>query len=355
MPTLSFFQDFIRFHRWGNDKLQQLANGLDQKALEATMPLGPGSLLATLIHNIAAQRVWLDRWNSIPSPRFPNGEGWTLEDVFREQRTIDDELEAFLNSQTEQTLARLVEYRNLKGEAFQHRLSDLILHVLNHAVHHRAQSMHFLKRQNRTLAGGLDYIFYKIAHPTLLLEEVVAKRCRAFGLEVGSVANPYAAPSVEILQRYQSYSDWATLRLLQQANQLTAQQLDRDWQMGQGSFRKTLLHIYDAECWWQKIWNHVSVPFPRSPSNVSTPELFERWQEMAIERTKAVDAMGQTGIEATVHCDFGGGPLRFRVSESMIQLCVHGTLHRAQANNMLRNLGLNVLPIDYVVYLREMS
>jgi uncharacterized damage-inducible protein DinB len=354
MTALSFFQDFFRFHRWGNQKLLQLADGLDQNALKASMPLGPGSLRATLIHNIAAQRVWLDRWQSYPSPRFPNGDGWTLEEIFKEQIAIDDELGSFVNSQTEPSLERPIEYRNLKNEAFHHRLSDLLLHVLNHAVHHRAQSVHFLKRQNRTLVGGLDYIFYKIAHPTLLLDEKVAKGSRAYGLEVGSVEMPYDAPSIDILRRYQNYSDWATLRLLKQANQFTAQQLDRDWQMGQGSLRKTLLHIYDAECWWQKNWNHESVPFPRSPIDVTTDELIESWQHMAMNRRIALETMGQAGIEETVHCDFGGGPLRFRVSESMIQLCVHGTLHRAQANNMLRNLGVNVLPIDYVVYLREM-
>ncbi len=355
MLTRAFYQDLLQFHRWGNAKLFELADELNQAALEASMPLGPGSLRATLIHNIAAQRVWLDRWQGYATPRFPTGEDWSFQRIRDEQSAIDIELSTFIESQSEESFEANVHYQNLKGESFTHRLSDLLLHVLNHAVHHRAQSLHFLKRQNRILSGGLDYLFFKMANPTLVLDADVANGCRAYGLEVGSVEEPYSPPSVESIRRYQSYTDWATLRVLRQAIQLEPKMLDHDWKMGQGTFRATMLHLYDAECWWQKNWIQELAPFPRSSREMSMDTLILKWQEMAAKRSHHMATIGQSGLSNTVHCDFGGGPLRFRVSESMIQLCVHGTLHRAQANNMLRSLGVNILPLDYVVYLREIS
>jgi uncharacterized damage-inducible protein DinB len=355
MLALVFYQDFLRFHRWGNGKLRELSNGLSQDALDASMPLGPGSLRATLIHNIAAQRVWLDRWQNYATPRFPSGESWSLERIHEEQSAVDNELTRFVDSQTDESLKTSIAYQNLKGEPFQHRLGDLLLHVLNHAVHHRAQSLHFLKRHDRVIPGGLDYLFFKLAHPTLLLDPDVAKGCRAYGLEVGFTEEVYQLPSIDTIRQYQSYTDWATLRLLRQAMALETEQLDRDFKMGHGTFRKNVLHLYDAECWWQKNWSDEPAPFPKSPIDMPIDELIYKWQAMAAKRSQLVDTTGQSGLAKTVHGDFGGGPLHFRFSESMIQLCVHGTLHRAQANNMLRNLGVNVLPLDYIIYLRENS
>ena len=125
------------------------------------------------------------------------------------------------------------------------------------------------------------------------------------------------------------------------------------WSMGMGSLRKTLLHLYDAECWWQLNWANQESRFPKSPESTSIVTLQEGWEQTAIRRLRWIDESDGEGLERVVAADFGAGKAHFRVSESMIQLCVHGTLHRAQANNMLRSPGLSALPLDYVVWLRE--
>jgi uncharacterized damage-inducible protein DinB len=48
----------------------------------------------------------------------------------------------------------------------------------------------------------------------------------------------------------------------------------------------------------------------------------------------------------------GGPQVRFRVLESLVQLCCHGTHHRAQLINMLRHSGVTAPALDYVVWLR---
>ncbi len=254
MSIQAFFRDFLGFHQWAGGKVFSLADGLSQEALNASMPLGPGSLQATLVHLYGAQRIWLDRWQGKPTAGLPTGEGWSLADLRSRQREVDDELETFIESRTDAALNELVTYENLRRDKFSHRLSDLMLHVFNHGVHHRAQSLHFLKHQGRLIAGGLDYIFYKIANPTLTLDSEVAAGCRNYGLEVGNETAPYSSTSLDLIRRYQAYGDWAYRRVLQQAIVLNDEQLDHDWSMGHGSLRRTLLHLYDAECWWQKNW-----------------------------------------------------------------------------------------------------
>jgi uncharacterized damage-inducible protein DinB len=43
--------------------------------------------------------------------------------------------------------------------------------------------------------------------------------------------------------------------------------------------------------------------------------------------------------------------LAFHLGESLLQLGVHGTHHRAQAINMLRQLGARTPPTDYLDWL----
>ncbi len=321
--------------------------------MDAAAPLGPGSLRATFVHIVGAQRVWLDRWKKLPVSPFPTGEGWSLEKIQLEFDSIDAELALFIRDSAESGFDRWIDYENLKRDRYQQRLSDLLLHVLNHAVHHRSQALNFLKRQGRTLPGGLDYIFYKLAFPSVLQPMDVAEGCRKYGIETGSVAEDFNAPDSDLLVRYQQYGDWATQRVLDDASTLSDEQMDRDWSMGHGSLRKTLLHLYDAETWWQSNWQDKPIPFPKSPIDTSIADLSAKWHSMASNRSRLLAAMGQDGLERVVTADFGSGPLQFRIAETMLQLCVHGTLHRAQSNNMLRSLGRAVQPLDYVVYIRE--
>ncbi len=355
MPNLdeNFFFDFFRFHGWGNQKLLRLSENLSDEALDASVPLGPGSLRATFVHMIGAQQIWLDRWKNRPSGPFPTGEDWSIEKIRSELDSVDRELDEFLKASSVSGFGQAIEYANLKGERHRHRLSDLLLHVLNHAVHHRSQLLHFLKRQGQTIPGGLDYIFFKLAYPTVLQRRDLADKCRAFGIETGSEASPFLLPSIELIVRYQSYGDWATRRIFEGARSLSDEQLDRDWTMGRGTLRKTLLHLYDAESFWQPIWQDQPLPFPSSSIETSIESLATKWEFLSEKRSRLVEQIGQAGIDKTVISDFGTGPLQFRIAESMIQLCVHGTLHRAQANNMLRSLGRAVEPLDYIVYLRD--
>ncbi len=353
MITKNFFIDFTNFHRWGNSKLIRLSEGLTDEAFDASAPLGPGSLRATFVHLVGAQRIWLDRWQSRTPGPFPTGEGWTITKIGQEIEAIDSELEEFVRNVSDDGFERRIDYANLKGERYQHRLSDLLLHVLNHGVHHRSQLLHFLKRQGRCLPGGLDYIFYKLAHPSVLQQDDVAEACRSYGIETGSFVEEFLTPDLDLIQRYQRYGDWALQRVLDEAQWLSDEQLDRDWSMGQGSLRKTLLHLYDAETWWQSIWQGQSIPFPKSLPETTLEVYAQNWRSMAAERSRLGCEIGQKGMEKVVVADFGSGPLQFRISESMIQLCVHGTLHRAQANNMLRSLGRAVQSLDYVVYIRD--
>ena len=97
---------------------------LDADALTATLPIGPGSLLATLKHMAAAEQVWLDRWLLKPNPSMhdmPNSID-ELESVFASlarDRTI-------LLESDPNALSKSISYRNMKGEPDEQKLIDIV-------------------------------------------------------------------------------------------------------------------------------------------------------------------------------------------------------------------------------------
>ena len=348
---IELYRDLESYHAWATGKVIGKCRNLDEDALKATLPLGLGSLLATLKHMVAAEKVWLDRW------RFNSKSDWpTTPDTIDELEAMFAELASERTSWFEsdpEFLSNAIQYRDLKGGQHVQPLGGLVMHVLNHSVHHRAQIVHFLKRQGKTFPGGIDYIFYRIANPTILLRADVAMGCRQWGLEVGESAVPYEAPDLESLTQYCWYGDWAMNKIFDQCRDLSEEQLDQDRGMGVGSLRKSLLHIYDAECFWQSNWEAEGVPFPSTPVTTSIGELAMRWSSMSEKKSDFMQRSGQSQLGRTVTVDVGGGPMEFRLSESLLQLSVHGTLHRSQATNMIRAIGKNPEALDYVVWLRQ--
>ena len=347
---LELYQDLEAYHAWANRKVLEQCGTLDQPALNATLPMGLGSAIATLQHMAGAERLWLDRWqgtspNTMPTmpATIPELEA-TFASLAKERMTwFKNDPTVFLSS---------IQYRLLNGDQNEQSLGELVLHVLNHAVHHRAQVVHFLKHQGKVFPGGLDYIFYRIARPTILLRPETAAGCRHWGLEVGTEVEPYITPDMESLVSYCRYGDWAMEQIFEQCEDLTAIQLDHELGIGVGSLRKTLLHLYDAECFWQSNWQGVDAPFPTTPISTSISEIRELWRVMSTKKTALMAKAGQEKLGVAVNVNFGNGPLQFRLSESILQLSVHGTLHRAQATNMIRSSGKSPRALDYVAWRR---
>ena len=350
---IELYRDLESYHAWAIGKVFGQCRTLDENALKARLPLGPGSLIETLKHMLAAEKIWLDRWRLRSNSVWPITPDTIdeLEGTFAElarERATWFEIEPAV-------LSMPIRYRDLKGGQHGNILGDLVLHVLNHAIHHRAQVVHFLKRQGKTFPGGIDYIFYRIAKPTILLQRNVAEGCRKWGLEVGDTTVPYVAPDLESLIQYCKYGDWAMNKLLDQCRDLTDEKLDQDRGMGVGTIRKSLLHIYDAECFWQANWEGIGVPFPSSPIKMSIAELSKQWMSMTETKLDTLQRYGQSQLGRKVTVDVGGGPMEFPISESLLQLSVHGTLHRSQVTNMIRSSGKTPEALDYVVWLRQIT
>ena len=349
----STIADLLAYHRWANRKLLHLCRPLSDAQLDREEPIGPGSLRKILAHMWAGESVWLSRWKEVSPTAFPADETPTVDELDARYDMLHAAREGFLHEESPPDLSRVISYRTFAGDAYSNPLTELLMHVVNHGVHHRAQAMYLLKLNGVTIPGGLDYIFYRIAVPTVKMPESARERMRGYGLEVGDSLLPAFRHAPELVRLYFNYGDWAMDRLFDHSASLDDPDLDRDFGMGMGTLRKTLLHIYDAEKWWRGNWRGEKRIFEKLPPETTIAELHDLWNQGAGDRNAILATKDPDGLAEPVTADFGAGPMVFRTGESMLQLGVHGTHHRAQAINMLRRLGVQTTPFDLVMFVRE--
>jgi uncharacterized damage-inducible protein DinB len=151
------------------------------------------------------------------------------------------------------------------------------------------------------------------------------------------------------------YGDWAQRRVLALTAGLSDMQLDQPFELGLRTARRTLLHIRDAEQWWYENWTGPPpAEFPKLAESTSLAELHKLFDATVTARDAYFDSLRDADLQRVVGANVTTGlRLEFRLGETMLQLCAHGTHHRAQLVNMLRRLEVSLPALDYIRMTRE--
>lgn len=354
VSRVSIIQDLFDHNDWANARLLQLCESLSADQLDQVRSIGFGSLRNILHHIADAEQIWLERWNGEPwRPLRIDTAGMTVNDLQAWLSSTARRRNELIANECSNQFARKVTYRNLQGVESTLELSGLLNHVANHGIHHRAQVINLLRGHGIKIPGGLDYLFWKIARPSCPLEAEAIDSLRKYGLEVNSA--PGNAPEFDLrwVQRYFAYHDWAMAEVMTAMQQLTEATLDRPFEMGMGSLRMNLQHMIDAERWWLRNYREELAAFPRGEESRSLAEMQQLFLEVRSERNSFIADLDANAADRIVRVTPGGPVLCFRVLESLLQLCGHATHHRAQCLNMLRQLEMPPLALDFIVWYRE--
>ena len=145
------------------------------------------------------------------------------------------------------------------------------------------------------------------------------------------------------------HNAWATRVLLERCRPLSREDFHRRFPIGPGSLHDTLLHVIGAmRRWADRIGQRPLRPSPQGGETGLTPnEMIDLLAAAAAElEAVAVDVYANHRGEELIEFanPDGGPPWRFRKSASLAHVTTHGMHHRAQALNMLRQLGVDPLP-----------
>lgn len=153
------------FNRWANLQFLATLEGLSDEELRRDLRSSFPSVLATLVHLLGAEWVWLERWLGRSPRHFPDADGLDSVAVVRARwDALWAEQRAFLAGLQDGDAARPVAYRNFAGNDFTQPLGELLRHVVNHATYHRGQ-LTTLLRQLGHAAPSTDLVTYYRTRP----------------------------------------------------------------------------------------------------------------------------------------------------------------------------------------------
>jgi uncharacterized damage-inducible protein DinB len=149
----------LAYSAWASGKLLEAAAQLSGDELNRDFQTADRSVLGTLVHVFAADRVWLARLRGEGPGPFITDADRSFPVLEREWPRIQDGWNQWGAALTDASINEPVSYRDLKGRAWTQPLWQPVLHVVNHATHHRGQAAGFLRAMGHE-PPALDLIFY---------------------------------------------------------------------------------------------------------------------------------------------------------------------------------------------------
>ena len=152
--------ELYEYSAWANARILDTAASLT--AAELVSPAGGSfdSVRDTLVHTMAAQWLYLERWSgrapdALPEPAtFPD-----LAAIRARWTTIERDTEAFVAALDDGRLAAPLSYVNLHGETWTYPLWQQMVHQVNHATQHRSEAAMMLTRLGHS-PGWLDLLYF---------------------------------------------------------------------------------------------------------------------------------------------------------------------------------------------------
>jgi uncharacterized damage-inducible protein DinB len=137
------FEMFAAYNKWANARLYEAASVLSKEELERDTGAFFKSMLRTLNHLLAADRIWMKRFTG-------EGDAPTALDAFlypafatlRAAREAEDvRIQNWVGSLEEERLAGRFTYLTLSDmRTVSQRLAPALAHLFNHQTHHRGQA-----------------------------------------------------------------------------------------------------------------------------------------------------------------------------------------------------------------------
>ena len=155
----SVLRTHVEYSAWASRQLVEAAAGLSTGELTRDFETADRSVLGTLVHIYAADRVWLARLKRMPHGPYVSEADYQLSVLQTDWAALMDSWVEWVRGISEEEAMEPVSYHDMRGVAWTQPLWQLVLHVVNHGTHHRGQVAGFLRSLGHT-PPKLDLVFY---------------------------------------------------------------------------------------------------------------------------------------------------------------------------------------------------
>jgi uncharacterized damage-inducible protein DinB len=155
--------DVLRAHldytAWASQRIVDAAAQLSEEELTRDFQTADHSVLGTLVHIFAGDRIWLSRVRGNPRSGFIGPEDMHLPVLQNEWAVVNRQWIEHLAGLADDDAHAHIAYTDLKGNRWESPLWQIVLHVVNHGSHHRGQASGMIRAMGHK-PPPLDLIAY---------------------------------------------------------------------------------------------------------------------------------------------------------------------------------------------------
>ena len=151
--------DHLTYNLWANERIGHLLMAQDEPILNREMKSSFASITKTVLHVWDAEVIWLTRLKGgsladWPSKNFTGGRAEMLKGWI----ATSSELLQFVKNKDESFLQQKISYKNMKGDAYENPVEEILYHMVNHGSYHRGQIITLLREAGVTQLVTTDLI-----------------------------------------------------------------------------------------------------------------------------------------------------------------------------------------------------
>lgn len=140
-----FLLRYLRYNVWANKRIAAVLDQLDETKYDETITSSFPSIRKTVFHLMDAEYIWLMRLQGQSlskgfSDSLPAG---TKPSYYPE---VSEKFLRFIEEKGEAYFAAVIDYRNLKGDAFSSTVAEIVMHCMNHSTFHRGQLVTMIRQ-----------------------------------------------------------------------------------------------------------------------------------------------------------------------------------------------------------------
>ena len=159
----------------------------------------------------------------------------------------------------------------------------------------------------------------------------------------------------DILLNYAAYNVWANVKMTETLKKLPDAQSDLEIISSFDSIRKTSYHLWDAESiWYQRLHLVEQTVKPSGSFQGSFADACGLWEKQSRLLQEWVEKAAPVRLEHVVaYYNSRKQYCKLTVIELLMHAFNHATYHRGQLVTMLRQAGVNKIPVtDYIEFLK---
>jgi uncharacterized damage-inducible protein DinB len=124
-----YLHKLFRYDEWANREILTQMRSMDPSALRA---------IQLLAHVLSAEQLWFERLTS-REQSLPVWPECTVEQCEVLIAGLAKQWDGYFREMRDDELQRVVHYKNSKGEVWESRVEDVLMHVVMHSGYHRGQ------------------------------------------------------------------------------------------------------------------------------------------------------------------------------------------------------------------------